>query len=81
MLDTVETTLLRTEFDKGFVEWMLFNPLGGEIRSEGLHADARYAYVRLADNAIGAHVIVDATFLEWNGQEVFRRKERKTVER
>lgn len=77
--DTVETTLLRTEFDKGMVEWVLFNPQGGKKRREGLHRDARHA--RRAENAVRVYAIVDATFLQWNGQAVFRREKRTTLER
>jgi len=41
VLDTVETTSLRTEFHENLVEWTLFNPQGAEVRRDGLHTDAR----------------------------------------
>ncbi len=79
--DTAETTLLLTAFDARLREWTLFNPRGEVIRYEGFQTDARYGYIRSANRAMVACVMVEATFLEWNGKEVFGSKERQTVER
>lgn len=80
-MDTAETALLRTEFDEGRIEWSLFNAQGSEIQYAELHTDARYAFVSVLNDVIDSYIFVDATFLDWNGQEVFRHQERKTVQR
>jgi hypothetical protein len=81
IMDTVEATLLHTEFDEGRIEWSLFNAQGSEIQHEKFHTDARYAFVSVLNDVIDAYVLVDVTFLDWNGQEIFRYQERKTVQR
>jgi hypothetical protein len=63
------------------IEWCLFNAQGGEIQHEELHTDARYAFISVLNDAIDAYIFVDATFLDWDRQEIFRHQERKTVHR
>ena len=36
-MDTVDATLLRTEFDEGHIEWCLFNAQGSEIQYNEFH--------------------------------------------
>ena len=52
-----------------------------EIQYDELHTDALYAFVSIMNSVIDSYIFVDATFLDWVGQEIFRHQARKTVQR
>ena len=81
LVDTPQTTLLRTEFEEGRAEWVLFNPQGGEVVRDDFQTDARYAFVGVRDGGIDTYLVVESTFLNLDKQEVFRYEERTTVKR
>jgi len=80
IIDTLETTLMLTEFEVGRFEWTLFNPQGKQINDEGFDTDARYAYVSVNKGTVDAYIYIDASSLFLKGQAIFHREERTTVD-
>jgi len=80
VIDTLETTLMLTEFEVGHFEWMLFNPQCRQINNEDFCTDARYAYVSVKNNSIYSYICVDVSSLFLKGQTILRNEERTTIE-
>jgi hypothetical protein len=80
VIDTLETTLILTEFEVGHFEWVLFNPQGRQIDEEGVSTNARYAYVSIKNNTIDAYICIDASSLSLKGQAIFRHEKRTTLD-
>jgi hypothetical protein len=78
IFDTQETSLLRTRFDAGSVEWVLFNPKGEQVSKDDLRTDARYAYISLRNDTLEEYICLDASILVLDEKEVFDCEERKT---
>lgn len=70
--DTVETTVLRCEFDEDRVEWIVFNPDGQRIEANAVVTDARFAYVDIVDDKTVGVEAEGGSLLTVDGDQVIK---------
>ena len=80
VIDTPETTLLRTSFAPELEEWLLFNPGGQRVEHESFASDARYAYVRLEKRSVKRWTVYEGTRLRWGNSQLMESRERSSTE-
>lgn len=78
--DAPELTVLRFSLDPDRVEWLVSNPGGEQVTSDGLSTDARYLYVDVVKGQVQRASSVQATFASLDGMTLFRTPQRGNTE-
>lgn len=90
--DELNLSVLRVRRDEGGSEWVILNPEGREVAASPeakidgsdlstLATDARAMYLDARTGKVARVLVIDATFLSANGNDLFRGRERGSFEK